>query len=66
MSNPEVIKCPICGDRMSRMEIDNEDTPLSTLSFVLPDGNRRFARTIVYRCQRCNNLQSFLAGKAEV
>jgi DNA-directed RNA polymerase subunit RPC12/RpoP len=54
------IKCPICGSKMG--ELGNPDTPTlsSTLVYTVKS-DRQFARTVIYMCSKCRNIQSFIA-----
>jgi hypothetical protein len=54
------MSCPICSSGMSRVQPEErKDFVPSSLSFKV--GNeRRFARTAIFLCIKCQNIQSFI------
>jgi DNA-directed RNA polymerase subunit RPC12/RpoP len=52
------IKCPICNNKMGEMNLDK--APLSSTLVYTIKNDRRFAKTVVYMCATCRNIQSFL------
>jgi hypothetical protein len=60
MGIPVNVKCPICSSGMTRVQPEEgKDFVPSSLSFRV--GNeRRFARTAIFLCTKCQNIQSFI------
>ncbi len=60
MGIPVNVKCPICDNKMNKVQQEEgKDFVPSSLSFRM--GNeRRFARTTIFLCTRCQNIQSFI------
>lgn len=52
------MKCPICSSKMGKM--NPEKAPLSSTLVYSVNNDRRFAKTVVYMCATCRNIQSFL------
>jgi endogenous inhibitor of DNA gyrase (YacG/DUF329 family) len=60
MAIPANVKCPICGSGMSRVQPEeSKDFVPSSLSFRVRN-ERRFARTAIFLCAKCQNIQSFI------
>lgn len=60
MGIPINVKCPICGNSMNKVQPEGKDFAPSSLSFIIVRNERKFARTAIFLCTRCQNIESFI------
>ena len=58
MPIPDVVKCPICDEFMTPHESGSSAGILE--SHKLGGSEKKYYRTKIFKCPKCNNLQSFL------
>jgi hypothetical protein len=57
---PASVECPICDNIMNRVQQEEDkDFVPSSLSFIVKN-ERKFARTAIFLCIKCQNIQSFI------
>ena len=63
--NPQIIKCPVCGQAMGEVKINPGDLYWDGPSFKPPNKERMFPKVRTYMCTKCRNLQFFLREKPQ-
>ena len=59
MTVPDEVYCPICENKMSSLNEENEVLNVNTLDLSI-DGEKKKYNTKIFFCKNCNNIQSFL------
>lgn len=57
MPIPDNVKCPVCGELMAQHESGSSAGILESHKLDVP--KKEYWRTKIFKCPKCDNLQSF-------